>query len=135
MNSLPIPSGIEELEDYSNSSQAELSIIKPGINNLIKKHLKVTVHEFCFTRASIKAVLSGVWTGMINKLLHVQDHIKNISSDQENLSLIDIDTLHPKVVETASKLFKEGNYRNALLDTYIMLVDYVKTKSGRHKPR
>ncbi len=38
--------------------------------------------------------------------------------------------LHPNVIEVAGKLFRDGHYRQAILDTYIALVDAVKAKSG-----
>ena len=38
--------------------------------------------------------------------------------------------LHPEVLRLSAKLFVEGNYRQAILDAFIGLDDYVKTKSG-----
>lgn len=39
---------------------------------------------------------------------------------------------HPKVKEIASTLFKNGHFRQAILDIYIALVDAVKKKSECH---
>jgi len=38
--------------------------------------------------------------------------------------------LHSRVIEVASQLFSDGHYRQAVLDTYIALVEQVKLKSG-----
>lgn len=43
----------------------------------------------------------------------------------------DINIFHPLVIATAGNLFRDGYYRQAILDTYIMLIDQVKIKSGR----
>jgi uncharacterized protein (TIGR02391 family) len=39
--------------------------------------------------------------------------------------------LHPAVVKVASKLYDGGHHRQAVLDTYIALVQHVKELSGR----
>lgn len=39
--------------------------------------------------------------------------------------------LHPRVQTVAAKLFRDGHFRQAILDSYIAVVDDVKTKSGR----
>ncbi len=37
---------------------------------------------------------------------------------------------HPRVIEVAGQLFADGHYRQAILDTYIALVQAVKLKTG-----
>ena len=39
---------------------------------------------------------------------------------------------HPTVQRIAGELYKNGHYRQAILDTYISVVDSVKVKSGMH---
>jgi uncharacterized protein (TIGR02391 family) len=47
--------------------------------------------------------------------------------EQSEINLVN---LHPTVQETAGKLFSNGHYRQAILDTYIALVETVKKLSG-----
>jgi len=39
--------------------------------------------------------------------------------------------LHPAIAAACTKMFRDGHYRNAVLDAGIALVNYVKEKSGR----
>jgi uncharacterized protein (TIGR02391 family) len=39
--------------------------------------------------------------------------------------------LHPKVRQSAGRLFQDGHYRMAVFQTYVALIDAVKVKSGR----
>lgn len=43
-----------------------------------------------------------------------------------------LDGLHPKVLAVAKKLFEDGHYRSAVLDTYVALNNEVQQKSGLH---
>ncbi len=40
--------------------------------------------------------------------------------------------LHPRIAGVCVDLFRNGHYRNAVLDASVALVNYVKEKSGRH---
>ncbi len=40
--------------------------------------------------------------------------------------------LHPRIAMAASDLFRDGHYRNAVLDACLALGNYVKDKSGQH---
>lgn len=43
---------------------------------------------------------------------------------------LEIDGFHPRVIGVAGRLFRDGHYRQAILDTYIALVQAVREKSG-----
>jgi uncharacterized protein (TIGR02391 family) len=45
---------------------------------------------------------------------------------------IELSNLHPIVQRAAGELFMNGHYRQAILDTYIALVESIKVKSGKH---
>ncbi len=40
--------------------------------------------------------------------------------------------LHPRIAAVCVDLFRDGHYRNAMLDASVALVNYVKEKSRRH---
>jgi uncharacterized protein (TIGR02391 family) len=40
--------------------------------------------------------------------------------------------LHPRIASVSADLFRDGHYRNAVLDAAVALVNFVKEKSGRH---
>jgi uncharacterized protein (TIGR02391 family) len=40
--------------------------------------------------------------------------------------------LHPRIASESAKLFRDGHYRNAVLDASLALVKFVKEKSRRH---
>ena len=132
VNTIRLRQGIAELEDLSEKNGV-LEIFDSNLTELIQKYLKVKVHKFTFSSSSVKSILSSVRAKFINNLISMESNINGINSEIKNEDiLLDIDTLHPKIQEVAGELFKSGYFRQAVLDTYIMLVDYVKTKSGIH---
>ncbi len=42
-----------------------------------------------------------------------------------------LDNFHPRVVEVAGALYRDGHYREAILNAYIALIEAVKTRAGR----
>ena len=40
--------------------------------------------------------------------------------------------LHPRIRDVSEELYRDGHYRNAILDSAVALVNYVKEKSRRH---
>lgn len=40
--------------------------------------------------------------------------------------------LHPRIASVSAELFRDGHYRNAVLDASVALVNFVKEKSRRH---
>ena len=64
-------------------------------------------------------------------LLDTAIELLDISISAKAVSVPRLDDLHPTVAKVASDLWKDGHYRQAILDTYIALVNAVKEKSGR----
>ncbi len=63
-------------------------------------------------------------------ILHLDQkalHEKASANIREALSRLEI---HPRVIEVSDNLFSQGNYREAILNTYIALVEAVKSKAG-----
>lgn len=56
---------------------------------------------------------------------------QNSSGSTPALGVDELKSFHPEVIKTAGRLFQDGHYRQAVLDTYIGLVEAVKIKSGR----
>lgn len=82
---------------------------------------------------------SSTWTwhetlfGLL-QTLKTEVELEETESEQagESDNSISLIKLHPLVQQTAGQLYKDGHYRQAILDTYIMLVEEVKKKSGRN---
>jgi len=128
--------GVSELEKLSQSEKL-LSIQDITFTDLIKKNLDVEVHSFSFSATSIIGILNAIRTNLINKLMTIAPMVEQTadksSNGQEHTTIHKaLENLHPLVQPVASKLYADGHYRQAILDTYILLVDTVKTKSGRH---
>lgn len=135
VNEYRLRQSVSELEKLSDSGKL-LSIQDSTFTDLIKESLKVEVHSFTFSATSIIGVLEGIKSVLINHLMSIAPAIEKKSqsenSEEQTTLFQSLDTLHPLVKTTAGKLYSDGHYRQAILDTYILLVDTVKTKSGRH---
>jgi len=134
VNEYRLRHGISELEKLSRSSKL-LTIQDQNFIKLIKENLKVEVHSFSFSSTSIIGILDAIRTNLINKLMSITQIVEETtqSEDEQEHTTIHqaISNIHPLVQSVANKLFADGHYRQAILDTYILLVDTVKTKSGR----
>ncbi len=126
--------GIPELERLAKS-HSMLTIRNPHTLEILKKHLQVDVHNFSFSPSSIEGILSVIRT----KLMYKLGDLKYLQSKQPDSGVEvpvgdELCNLHPKVREVAGKLFYDGHYRQAILDTYISLVEAVKAKSAVYNP-
>jgi uncharacterized protein (TIGR02391 family) len=138
---------VPELERMENRSGL-LTIDDPTFTDMIRDKLNVEVHQFCFSPSCVSGVLSGIRARFIEMLQDVRpqsslgsDPILRIDSPERPgkswLSGLagrksrSLDKFHPIVIETASRLYSDGHYRQAVLDTYIALVQRVKEVSGR----
>jgi uncharacterized protein (TIGR02391 family) len=134
VNEYRLREGVLELEKLASSTKL-LTIVDPTFTELINKHFAVEVHSFTYSPRSIDAILESIRFTLINKLMAVAQKVENVSnSDKVSEHTIyhnAIANLHPLVQQIASGLFADGHYRQALLDCYILLIEAVKTKSGR----
>jgi uncharacterized protein (TIGR02391 family) len=118
---------VTELEGLVNSN--EKSFISPDrrLFQIINDNLHLNIHAFKFQAYSIHNILSAIHTELVDRLSQLKSKLKQ---KHENLLTIKMRSFHPKVIEVAGKLFEDGHYRSAILDTYIALTEAVKEKSG-----
>jgi uncharacterized protein (TIGR02391 family) len=124
---------VAELEKMSQSSKL-ISISDPNFNKVIGNYFKVSVNSFDFSPTSVIGVLSSIRTELINQLIAIKpdtDEIMNSDQSEHLMVHKSIEGLHPSIIPIANKLYSDGHYRQAILDTYILLIDTVKIKSGR----
>jgi len=128
INTVKLQQGVIELEDWSR--QDSILVTKPiALFEMLRK-LGVAVHEFDFHSSGIKTILSKIRSEIITRLKIFKPH--NIDFTTEDKMFVEIDLLHPGIVKTSKKLFNDGHYRQAVLDAFIYIIDYVKIKSGMH---
>jgi len=136
VNEYRLRHSVSELEQLSQSEKF-LSLQDQTFTDLIKENFHIEVHSFSFSATSIIGILDAIRTNLINKLIEiapiVEQTIDESDNGQEHTTIHNaLTNLHPLVQSVASQLYSDGHYRQAILDTYILLVDTVKTKSGRH---
>lgn len=92
----------------------------------IKEGFNVDVYAFRFSPKSLAGVLGSIRSQLITKLISIssEESIQKQESFTNDLSL-----LHPTVKAVSGELFKNGHYRQAILDAYISLVEAVRSKS------
>lgn len=96
---------------------------------MIEQNLKVRPWFFRFPVTMVKGVLAAIRTQTLEKIRHLRTQSPSVLRNGNNTTIVG---LHPLVLEVAERLFEDGHYRQAILDTYIALVQQVKGKSGRY---
>lgn len=131
INTYSLRESVVELEDYSKKT-GSISFENPRVNQFIKDEFGIIVHTFLFNPGAVKPILNEIRNKVINWLMEKHKEISsvwyptNINPDLP----IELSGFHPLVQKTAGDLYKNGHYRQSILDTYIMLVNAVKVKSG-----
>jgi uncharacterized protein (TIGR02391 family) len=123
INFLKLRNTVTELENFKDNKFYQIN--DPQLNSIINKHFKVKVHYFSFHGSSVIPILDSIRSHLLTLLLNLKESTTTLDETSESVSF------HPIVEKVAGKLFNDGHYRNAILDTFIELVDVVKTKSGR----
>lgn len=133
ISNYPVREGVSELEGFAKQA-GFITFRNPRTNSFIKQSFNVEVDTFTFNAQSTNAVLSEIRNNLISILLEKQQILMEENGYKESELDIprEIANLHPIVQKTAGELFKNGHYRQAILDTYIALVETVKVKSGRY---
>lgn len=86
-------------------------------------------YQLMSTKRSLASKLANL-KQLLNKVSLIPCDIDSSTYQKNENSDNLIYDLHPTVKEVAGKLFIDGHYRQALLDTYIALSEVVKSKSG-----
>lgn len=133
VNQYRIRNGIAELERFSEKGGL-LTIQDLNFINLIKLHLQVEVHSFSFSSTSVLGVLQAIRTVILKRMLEISPKIEQTTNSKGEHTEIhqSMENLHPLIKSVAGQLFMDGYFRQAILDTYILLTETVKTKSGRY---
>ena len=133
VNNYPLRDSVAELEAIEKKDKI-LSFRNPTVMQMLKEKLGVEVDTFRFSTSSTKGVLNEIRNYIISWILEKQKEVtKNANNMNINIdSPIELSNLHPIVQKTAGELYQNGHYRQAILDTYIALVEAIKVKSGKH---
>lgn len=116
-----------DLREYQRFAEAHPSRPRTSsTNRSAEKRWYLDELKMCET-----AILSIIKT---HELLGVED--KPVEKTQQKdtvklpIQLFDAMQFHPKVVEVSKDCFIAGNYREAILNAFICLIDYVKERTG-----
>lgn len=132
VNQTRLRNGVGELELLIEGGKTA-TLRDIALNQLIKTHFDVTIHKFIFSTTEIRAILEQVRTMLLTRLLeHSNHYVEENEDDKHYNDLNSIDVLHPAIISIAKELFLNNHYRQAILDTYIKLIEIVKAKSGRY---
>lgn len=134
INNYPIRESVVELED-SSKKEGLLSFRNPFAMDIIRQKLGIEVDTFSFSANALKPVINEIRNCIINWLINKQKDASNsLYALEVNPDIpFELSGLHPIVQKTAGELYKNGHYRQAILDTFIALVEAVKVKSGEYK--
>lgn len=133
VNNYYIREGVAELEKLSQKDKL-LSFRNPHVNKMINEKFDVDVDSFSYSSNSLISVLTEIRNTLIGKLVEIQEAMANeMSGNTDGLPIhSSLSHLHPIIQQSAGALYNDGHYRQAILDSYIALVDAVKIKSGKH---
>lgn len=133
ISNYPLRDSVAELEANS-LKDGFLTFRNPTVTHMLKDKLGVDVDTFTFNANSLKSVLNEIRNILITWLINKNKQLSN-DINNTNFGLVtpmELSSLHPVVQRTAGELFQNGHYRQAILDTYIALVEAIKVKSGKY---
>jgi uncharacterized protein (TIGR02391 family) len=135
VNSYRLRNGVAELEQLSQGDSPH-TLLDPGHAELFRDELNVDVDRIMFGSREVIGVLSNIRTRFIDQLGKLRDGLMYAAKDEivpeEMKNRLELEGFHPLVIKHASKLLADGHHRQAILDTYIALVDQVKSLAGRY---
>ncbi len=124
-----IREGVLELEKMSKQEQ-QITLRNPVVAEQLKTHLKIEIDIITYPPDALLPILEEIRSKLISWLI---DKKKELTESFSGINTsIELSNLHPTVQRIADELFSNGHYREAILNTYIELVNAVKTKSGLH---
>jgi len=131
MTQYPMRESITELEVLSNGTSVLMQFRNPHAVQGFKKVFGADLDRIVYRTSALKTLVQGARQTLIAMLVDKRSELASSHNvHAENDIPRELANLHPQVIETAGELFSNGHYRQAILDTYIMLVQSVKSKSG-----
>ncbi|MEI6141165.1 MAG: TIGR02391 family protein [Mariniphaga sp.] len=127
-NTIKLAQGVVELEFAAVENK--ILTVKSTAAFEILRGFDIIVNEFRFHSSAINSVLFKIRTVFSDKLNQLKSDLK--INDVIEFDNMDMQNLHPEIIKVSQKLYLDGYYRQAVLDCFIHIIDYVKIKSGRH---
>lgn len=131
------------LSDYDARAALQIiiqtSIVGSHSANLMKENATVAPSEKILKYKSFEDILNELQERAEESNKHSHETVKLDSNHPENpieqangipIQFFDAMQFHPKVVEVSKDCFIAGNYREAILNAFICLIDYVKERTG-----
>jgi uncharacterized protein (TIGR02391 family) len=132
INHYHLRESVSELENIAANNDT-VSFRNPFVMEKLKQIFGVEVDQFVFKALSVLPILQEVKNQSISKLFELREKVMQsaITTGIDPEIPQELSSLHPEVQRLAGRLYRDGHYRQAILDTYIGLVDHVKKRSGR----
>lgn len=127
-NTIKLQQGIVELE--CAALESDILTVRPAAAFEILRKFKINAHKFKFNRSAVNSVLFKIRTVFHDKMNQLKSDLK--MNDVIEFENMDLQNLHPEIIKVSQKLYSDGYYRQAVLDCFIHIIDYVKIQSGRH---
>jgi len=122
--------GVSELEKWKHKDTM-ICIQGTSAFKMLSEKFGVSITKFVYNSSTISGVLQDIRNKLIKELIKIK---KSYNIEFSYLSKTDcekfLQSLHPAVHTIALKYFEDEHYRSAILDTFIKLIELVKTKSG-----
>ncbi|WP_028666316.1 TIGR02391 family protein [Runella zeae] len=123
--------GVLELLAFSQRNKT--IVIPHPLTEDVKDDMKLQmIEKFHFEPAIVLGVLQIITNQLLRKLSLIRKQLLMTSQDAFSLkeALTMVNGMHPVVKTVAINYLEQNNYRSAILDTYIEMVNMVKNKSG-----
>ena len=132
INHYHLRESVSELENIAANNET-VSFRNPFVMNKLKQSFGVEVDQFVFKALSVLPILQDIRNQTIAKLIDLRGSLTNraLNEGVDPETPSELAGLHPDVQRLAGRLYRDGHYRQAILDTYIGIVEAVKKRSGR----
>lgn len=120
-----------QLHEMTLQGHRRLAVSDPVFLQIIKEELGVDVVSFNFSPTNLSPIISKVRMECLKSTRKLKKLVTNPTLEIVNSSMFS--NLHPKIRNASEQLFKDGHFRQAVLDAYILLTNEVKIKSNSNK--
>lgn len=129
-NNIHFPTWCKEIEIFLYNSFGKDSVEYKTFKEagIIRGIVEDANTEYRKARESREAALFAI--GLAHEKLGDEKHLGLKDGVELPLQLFDEMQFHPRVVEVSKDCFIAGNYREAILNAFICLIDYVKERTG-----